>query len=248
MFCQKCGNQINSNAEFCPKCGKPLSPQANASGRVSSVQQRQQIRQDELDEIDKMINYFSKKQNQYDEYDDVCIRLNPNYIKMRIWLPILGIVMGFFGILNLANRSFLYGTFFTLEAIGLVFTFILNIRARHKNSIVSTKRYYDLSDELYQHYLNYGSCFVSPDYSNPSNLIAIKQTIQSGRADTITDALNILLDDQHKATMEAYSAQTLASAQQAAESAGIAANNTAVAAVFSAANFFYNVKSDKSKY
>ena len=245
MFCQKCGNQTDSNAEFCPNCGNPMSGSQPQQRRVSSVELRQQRRQDELDELNKMIDYFSIKRNQYDEYDEVCERLNPNYLRKRPSLIIWGLVSAFWGVMFLMNGFIPLGIILLLGAGGLIFAFVKSTQARKNNYAAASQRYYELSDELYRHYCDYGPCLVSAGYSNPSNLLAIRQTIQSGRADTITDALNIMLDDEHKAAMEAYSANTAAYAQEAAHSAGVAANNTAVSAVFSAANFFYNVQKDR---
>ena len=243
MFCQKCGNQVDNNASFCPYCSSPIS--GAQPSRVSSVQMRQQTRQDEIGELDKMIQYFSQKQAQYDEYDAVCARLDPYYLRKRPSLIIWGLVSIATGILLLTGGVFVVGIIAILGGGALVFAFIKSTQARTKNYAAASQRYYELSEELYQHYINYGPCLVSASYSNPSNLAAIKQTIQSGRADTIADALNVLLDDEHKAAMEAYASKTLSSAQEAARAAGNAASSANTAAVFSAANFFYTVKKDR---
>ena len=86
-------------------------------------------------------------------------------------------------------------------------------------------------EELYQYYLNYGYCLVSAEYTNPSNLLAILHTIESGRADTIKEAINILVEDAHRNNMEALATQT-------AVASAAAARGATAAAVFSAANFF----------
>lgn len=244
MFCQKCGNQVDGNASFCPYCSNPISGE-QSNYRVSSVQMRQQTRQDEIGELDKMIRYFSQKQAQYDEYDAVCARLDPYYLRKRPSLIIWGLVSGFWGVMFLINRFIPLGIILLLGAGALIFAFIKSTQARTRNYAEASRRYYELSEELYQYYCNYGPCLVSASYSNPSNLAAIKQTIQSGRADTIADALNILLDDEHKAAMEAYASKTLSSAQEAARAAGNAASSANAAAVFSAANFFYTVQKDR---
>ena len=245
MFCQKCGNQVDNSAGFCPVCGNSVSTSNSQQRRMSSVQVRQQNRQDELDEINKMIDYFSQKQPQYDEYDAVCARLDPYYLRKRPSLMIWGLVSIAVGIMCFSGGIIPVGIILFLGAGGLIFAFVKSTQARTRNYAEASQRYYELSDELYKYYCDYGPCLVSAGYSNPSNLAAIRQTIQSGRADTIADALNILLDDEHKAAMEAYSARTAASAQEAARSAGVAANNAAFGAVFSAANFFYNVQKDR---
>ena len=56
-------------------------------------------------------------------------------------------------------------------------------------------------------------------------------TMNSGRADTIKEAVNILVEDAHRNNMEAY-------ARSAAISADNAARGARTAAVFAAANLF----------
>ena len=101
-----------------------------------------------------------------------------------------------------------------------------------------SNRYCDLCDELYDHYLKYGNCSIGPEFTNPSNLQVILNTILSGRADTTKEAINVLVEDAHRKRMENYAAQTAEFAQKAAVNAGRAARASTVGAVFSAANFF----------
>ena len=101
-----------------------------------------------------------------------------------------------------------------------------------------TSKYYSLNYELYNHYIAYKNCPIGPEYTNPANIRVILDTIISGRADTIKEAINILVEDAHRKRMEDYAAQTADFARRAAVQAGRAARASTVGAVFSAANFF----------
>ena len=92
-----------------------------------------------------------------------------------------------------------------------------------------------LADELTAHYRSYGYCAVSPEYTNPKILETIKEKVWSGRADTIKEAINIMLQDEHYSEMELQAALT-------AKSAASAARGAKAAAFFSAANFVHSIR------
>ena len=72
---------------------------------------------------------------------------------------------------------------------------------------------------------------MGPEYSNPHILVALRNTLQSGRADTIKECLNLMVADNNQRAMEDYLAQIQQNAAQSARA------NTATA-IFLAASFF----------
>ena len=108
---------------------------------------------------------------------------------------------------------------------------ILKPNAFKKRAAKTFQRYDEVTAELFDYYQQYGTCLVGSEYTNPSNLITIMNTIKSGRADTTKDAINLLLEDTYRNNMQRIAAQ-------AARSAAAAARGARVGAVFSAANFF----------
>ena len=80
-------------------------------------------------------------------------------------------------------------------------------------------------------YAEYPLCPIGPEYSNPDVLYALLQVIQSGRADTIKEALNILIDDSYRQKMQEYS-------QKIEKSVADIERNTKVSAIFCAGRFF----------
>ena len=191
MFCQNCGTQITQNAAFCPICGQPMT--ASQPQSVSSASLRMQNREDELHEINRMIAYFSVKQSQFDELDAVRERLQPKYLRKRPSLLVWGIISAFWGFMFLFNGGIPIGVALLLGAGAMVFAFVRSTQIRKENYAAARQRFYELSEELERYHAGYGPCIVSVAYANPYTLAAIRDIIQSGRANTITDALNMLL-------------------------------------------------------
>lgn len=246
MFCSNCGNEIVGQQMFCPFCGNNLSYVSNlydvTQSTVNSVlftQNTAVVRQSELMQMDKLLSYFSVKQKQYDEYDYVSKNIddwsNLSAKAALVWGIILFVISfvisycavcitDFFSLLALALP------FFGTGVVLFVLFFCLNGRRRRKlNNAIN--RYYELATELSDYYYSYENCPIGPEYTNPSNLVVVKRTIISGRADTIKEALNILLEDAHRERMENLSVQAARYAEQAA-------HNSSVAAVFSIGNYF----------
>ena len=250
MFCSYCGNQFADGMQFCLFCGQPdtgagmsapAQPSYAPAGQPyygTPVEQRANIRQSETAELKKMIQYFSQKKDQYDEYDRVCERLDPRKrrkkVGLLVWgilIAIVGLIVSIVGIAAESTGDFLVGLCILLGGAAMIVGFGVSSSARERNYQAACRRFDELTEELYQHYLNYGYCLVSAEYTNPSNLLAILQTIETGRADTIKEAVNILIEDAHRNRMELLARQT-------AISSAAAARGAQTAAVFSAANFF----------
>ena len=253
MYCQNCGEKIIEieGARFCRRCGRPVETQRKNKQTTqrdvtqqkprNEVNQRANIRQQETAELQKMIRYFSQKSDQYREYDRLAYIMNPTNRNAPISLLIWGIICGFAGIalwsLSLSAKEYYTFTlrvtaiFLLLGCAVLMGMYFVYSKSRKKEYEKNSVRFEELSNELYRHYQNYGYCLVSAEYTNPENLKAILQTIESGRADTIKEAINILVEDAHRNNMQNYAAQTAASSAAAARGA-------TVSAVFSAANFF----------
>ncbi len=265
-FCVYCGAPVNSNQAVSVQNSPyavnnvPLGMPAGAQGYVGGFN-RGNLREQEINEVRKMLNYFSLKTEQYNEYDSVCrefLRLKSGRrIAAIAWGCILtiagGILTGFAiisafsklfnGYFNSAASTFLIAlltaVFLVLPGILLIMLDKKKIRVEYNQQLTYyTNRYYDLSDELYNHYLNYKNCPIGPEYTNPSNIQVILDTIVSGRADSTKEALNVLVEDAHRNRMENYAAQAAQYAQQAAKQAGRAAAASNVGAIFSAANYF----------
>ena len=93
------------------------------------------------------------------------------------------------------------------------------------------KRYASLSKELFDHYISYPNCPVGPEYINPQILSLLHSVLLSGRADTVKESINLVIDETHRAKVREY----LAAIEY--NTAAINAQ-TCVTTTFVAASFF----------
>lgn len=265
-FCSQCGNALKEGQRFCPACGSPVEGDVNpvaVNSQINTVNpknDRMDLRNSELKIMDELIRFFSVKQPVYDEYDRVSnmiYRLRRSSSKAALIWSIILLGVGFFctfmGLTFLIEDSFddvylpwlAYGILF-LGIGGALMGVFVSLKKKRRNRMVEyTEKYYELSDELYQYYCGYENCPIGPEYTNPSNLAVVQRTIVSGRADTIKEALNLLVEDAYRDKMENLASQTAQYAQQAAQYAQQTAvnsdkirRNTGVTAVFTIANYF----------
>lgn len=245
MFCPNCGQALNEGAHFCANCGNRLTPApaAPAMDVMNSMHQYQMqknaTRQSELRVLDQLISYFSQKEDQYNAYDVMCEAVNYYSRGAKKALIVWGAILSFFGCIFLlsaadpdASNLVPVGIFaFLLPGLFMIFGGIMMQVNNKKNYQRALDAWQQLSDELSNHYMAYPNCPVGPEYSNPQILQVLRNTLQSGRADTIKECLNLMVADANQRAMENYLAQIQHNAEQSARA------NTA-SAIFLAASFF----------
>lgn len=245
-FCSQCGTQLLDNMRFCPSCGSPKveigAPKVTAPPKSDNMfQQTIDIRNQSLEEINRMIEYFGNKQVLYDEYEQIQYqieKLNPQPDPNETWLqgylrsyrknflPFIFIVpLILFGatVASTGGAGILAGLLFI--GIGvLLFIYVVN---KHNTKTEEIDQSYQslsrITNELKEHYRSYGPCAVGYEFSNPKILEEIAHIIECGRADTIKEALNRLLEDHHRTYMEIQADMAVRAARQAAISADLAA-------------------------
>lgn len=242
MYCVNCGAMLSDGSKFCSACGQATG--ANHQQRFYR-DERLQMRSAEIAELDRLIAYFSQKQELFDEYDRVNRQVD-YYNRARthgllvfgIILTVVSALLSGLGLsctcshLTQGNSSgpeaLLYIIFVPLLLAGIIMIVLgIVFKKSFDSSAAKTRaRFEELTNELYAFYLACPDCTVGCEYVNPSNLAAIRATLQSGRANTIEDAINLLLEDAHREEMQA-------AVNRAAQYAGNAA-------VFAAANFLIN--------
>lgn len=239
MYCLHCGEKILDGANYCINCAQKVTA-PNPLMMNSGINQRAQQRQEELNECYRMLNYFSHKANEYDILDRVQWRLNHQNYNSPTALLVVGIIACLIGLGFLcysASKGRNYGQdYFILAMINLISGVVLLsiyviVSIERKNNLERDRKDSEkLINELGQYYMNYGYCLVSIEYTNPSALYSIKTVIESGRADTIKEAINVLNEDAYRQQMAHYASRT-------AQSAAAAARNSTVIAGFTIANY-----------
>lgn len=261
MYCPNCRAVIADGAKFCPSCGSSVTPAQNnyfsAPQPVSPVPQptpsvgyretyeaqKNAIRQSEMNALHRALQHFSLKMDEYDTYDYVCDQVNRYARGAKSGLLVWGAIIFTFSLLvMLAASGILSAAEAPAELYVLAFIFLIPGAAMLAGGIlmkVNNRRKYNyflqeydrLSAELYDHYRSYANCPVGPEYSNPHILASIMQVLQSGRADTVKDSINLMIADSNYRAMNQYLDQIQRS------TAAINAQ-TRAAAIFMAARFF----------
>lgn len=241
QYCSKCGNQVMG--DFCSVCG------TRAGTVESSVNQLVRIRQDSLDELSKMFSYFDQVRNQHEEYKEARkmadYHSNPLGGQLRIapfLVPgiILTVVLGMFSLLpvSLTNLNENNGVLeivlviipFLIPGLGLITAAVIRmiINKRRNKQRLKLLDYYSVRaegylDGLQLHYNNYEGYRIALEYCDPAVLRLLWDVINSGRANTITDAINILHLENHNADMLELATLSATASVRAAEYARRAA-------------------------
>ena len=249
MFCPTCGAQIPQDAGFCASCGNrisaPAAPAANYQAQMMQAQmlqaqqfqmQKNAVRQSEINALTSAYNYFNVKRPQFQQYDRICEQLN--YFSrgakgaLLVW-GIIALVCGsimtlgvFSGEMPIAGAL----VFLIPGAAMLAGGILMKVNNKRKCAYYQGE-YLRLSQELNDYYAAYPQCPVGAEYANPEILELILGVLNSGRADTIKEAINVLISEANQAEMTAYLQNIQAYSQQASARAG-------TAAIFAAASFF----------
>ncbi|MBO4650340.1 MAG: zinc ribbon domain-containing protein [Clostridiales bacterium] len=254
-FCWHCGMELKDVMQFCPGCGtrqdasnmqiaQPSVIDSSAMRNISSGVSQDVIhtRSDSLSEVNRMLRYFSEKSAIYDEYEilqngieELCPTPDPNMGWISKWLKYgylktlpywIGGILFFIGLTSLSKSSTAaVGGFWMVVGI-LIMALVTKKRMDRKSEVNRiAQRINEISIELNNHYQAFGPCLVGYEFSNPKILYSIKSTIEAGRADTIKEAINCILEDHHRSYMEVQMEMTYRAAKQAE----LAADLTAIA-------------------
>ena len=246
MFCPYCGAAAPDDSLFCISCGKQLLADQTAviQSQMQMFQlQKQATRQSEIQALTDTYQHFARKSDQFKRYERVCSLVNHYAKGSSNALIIWGCIVSTLGyLITMALISLSSET--SLSAASLPFILFLDVPGIlmliggialkincHKKLRRYKQEYAYLSQELYDYYIAYTKCPVGPEYVNPEILEQILNVLQSGRADTIKEAINLLVSGINQVKIEKY----LEAIRQNTASTNAHARNTAI---FVAASFF----------
>ena len=230
----------------------------SAAVPYSPIALQQKTRTETLEEMDRMIRHFRKAMPLYEKYDqclqDIAYLSKPGasvrYTGGRktavyfIMSPVM-MVVGLFaaGIAWAINETVSSAICAALVCwvIAIILSGVGTMFKRNNRQLMEEQRVFLLNeaqdrfrktiDALSLHYQKYGYCAVGESYTNPKILGMIQNIIQLGRADTMKEAINVMIQDTHNSEMELQAKMT-------ARSAASAARGAKAAAFFTAADFF----------
>lgn len=241
-FCSSCGTDVG-DAAFCPKCGASINESGVAvaqNANVSTLNQQKNLRQETGIELAKLYEYFNQKRPIFDEYDGLLEQAEKitkkSIRKKQIWAGVsIAIALMCFRDVFAGNFSELVGVLI----FGGIAALLIYLAKNAKDKLAAGEnRMIEIQNELQQHYNAYEMCPIGIEYCDPDIIKNIADVVRAGRADSIKEAINVLLDDAHKSTMELQAMLTTEAANVAANNARTASVNSGVAAAFSIASFF----------
>ena len=253
-FCSNCGTNLNGQS-VCPGCGTPAGQTIAVAGNTSVIQGAPKSdRSMALAQLDDVITHFCDVEDDYNLFLKDSAELGERKKKATLaWLfaiPVIWIVGIIVGGITPIGHSVILGSIYIL--LLLILPIVLPIRAKIKN-VKAIKRLdkeiSELVDKIVQHYYSYeGEMPIGFEYYNTDDLYSLRNMLTSGRATNIPQAINLLLDDRHKQTMELeamltrYAAEAAAAySRDASVHARSAAQSAANAEMFSA-GAYYNTK------
>jgi len=230
MFCKKCGNKMEHDAGFCQSCGTSKSA-AHQASEPPGVQNREQ----DILTLNECLGHFSKIGNEYER--NIYFNTKKHNLqepKARTLIIIGAVLAGLPASVYILYGNFsirLWAPIFFVVAV-LVAIWTLRTRLHSKNVKYIDGQINDSWESIEKHYAKYENCPVGIMHSNPVVIREIINLIDGRRADCIKDAINIWVDDNHKAEMmhlqhqtAEFAKQTAASSREAAHQAGRAAKS-----------------------
>lgn len=240
-FCTKCGTQMEDDVNFCPKCGTA----SNSANQVVNVESKTEVSEKDSSSIvaklKELHSYFSEIGNAYNIFDNGIGIINDaewrKTVNKRYKMSVAGIICwiltAIFVLMIVRNYGFhRFGTVIILAFLAIVVLscgIVFSIQGKGFKNHKKALDFYDKNvpiaqKQIQEHYAKLENCPLGIDYTSPSTIERLVYYLNSHRADSLKEAINVLEDERHKANVE----NTLAATRKAAEDAAFAAQMTAI--------------------
>lgn len=219
-FCTSCGTIIVEGSRFCSNCGKQIK---ESSTDISDTEQNRQTvnrpieskvaaesKESLIEELERLRIYFASREAQYNLRNKYINYLNTvTRPKVFAWIIAGGIISFVFYFI------FYFITSIDTGSIGLfgVWIFVsiggyIHFKNKTEQDIKNTQNaLIKMENELKEYYDNARNCIIAFDYSEPAIIQNLIGVLINGRADSLKEAINVMLDDIHKQSMLAKQAE-----------------------------------------
>ena len=182
--------------------GQPVAYQTPVDYAAINAQ-----REASLAECQRIINHFSPKVDVFQKYETLNSNID-KFSKTSVAPLVWGILVALAGIISvvttvLETKSIhnlvpylIAGGVVVLIGGGLILIFVLKKRSHKKKLKAFIEEAGELSNQLELLYNGFGSCPLPSEYVDPRIVYKLQQVIMVGSANTLQDALNMLLSVQ----------------------------------------------------
>ena len=255
-LCKECG-YTNDGVKICKRCGasKEQSESAYVAGTFDPDKPRELTRYETNKELKRLDKYFAPMESVYDEYDYCNQKLD--FLDKKGFVPIgvaiyglITIALAVWMIILICLKSFkLYNglIIWMLMYVGLGVYCVVEYRRSLKDNRKKIKKYLgrevELAKQLTNHFNDYGTCLLGAEYTNPKIIDKLMQIFDSGRADSLEEAIQMLYVESGRTEEENKNRLDLVGSRQIEFGAK-------EAKVFCASSFFglYNKKQDRNPF
>lgn len=208
-FCTKCGTKNPDNVKFCASCGNVVGGDNQAASTPAYQGQKDEIRKSEIAALESVYKHFKGKRALYEEGDRIDDKLERLSRGVRSAMLVWGAILLFLGCIFVISVKglgiFLLvvgGIFFGICLFRKIFNRVQLAKYQSENERVTK--------EINDYYRTYPNCPVGVDYTHPVATEALLEYMRSGRADTIKEAINVLIADLNQASLEESQAELAA--------------------------------------
>lgn len=193
-YCSFCGESMDDTALFCSKCGNKIDSSTKTDNRKL------------LSDLEKCKSAFVTHQQKYDIRNQAQFELIKKPFLSGAWLYVVCLIVGF-RISDALDYTFWsmgiqgLGVMGTLIGIGIVLPIIVSNKRKEKRH-ENQKKYDELQSELIRIYESTQLPLpLAFEYSDPRIIGNLIDIVRVGRAESLKEAINCMLDDEHKLEM-----------------------------------------------
>lgn len=213
-YCINCGSELVEGSNYCPKCGNKVTnatadkPNSEKQASIPSNDFKSSVndvsKEDVIRNLERLKNYFSSKETQYNLRNNYINYLN-TVKKPGLFAWILGggaLSFVFYFLLFAITSIDIGGIGFFGVWIAITIGGYIHFKKKTESNIANTRLALEkLENELNEHYAKASNCIIAFEYSEPEIIQRLIVLLSNGRADTLKEAINVMLDDIHKQSM-----------------------------------------------
>jgi len=220
MFCRFCGNEINDDAQFCPKCGNAkdgsqITVKSSAAPAFSGRSDRETL----ITQMDSSFEVMTAMKRAEDAIEQLDEQMEPVRAKAAN-----------------GRRNLIAASGILLWFVGIVLTIPLAIalQKKHQAELAELEQQQQAKQNEIETLKNDASLAWLPyDYRDPTYFAMMYGYVKNMRANSLSEAINLLETEMHQARVELMSSVAAQASMDAASSAKTATGAATAAAFFS---------------